>query len=540
MGSAGDGRVHKHARRRGAWRWWRGTAAVLAVGACALAPTAHASDLFTLDSQVSSFAPIVADSAGNGYVTWLHAGNPGSVMFCKLPRGARSCAAPVTLPTPGGAITDEASQPFPILATDFIYVVAPRYVDNDTLIYRSADGGKTFSLWRVPKLSYSGKTGPEDVVPTNTNGTLYSGGPTGGSGQLYFEIGASNPGLGFSFSTWEMTFPQDVGVPGFGESGLSYENVGAGLVGGSTLGGTSSGELVNAYWLESTPPVLAYFRWSASRGLPNAPGQGGWVGPTTVSANGYLPRLSSGPAGMFMLSADGTSPSNDPGKVDVRKYDPVSHTFGGPANLFALTPAQTSFADGGGLDENATTGELAAVWPVFGGAATVMRLYVSTNGGASFAGGQEIATIDHGYAIADNARVALASDGSGFLTFREGGGIRVADLYPLATQFKLLSSGGGAIGLPLTCTAPHGHCHVIASITAGTARAAALRTRAGAVLARGSFDLAAGASRILKLRLTTRGRSALRGHRKGLKATLTLTIGGIGAAHTTTAAVTIR
>jgi hypothetical protein len=92
--------------------------------ACAPATSARGADLFTLDTRAASFAPVVVDSAGNGYVAWLRAGTPGDVMFCKLPRGARACAAPVALAPPGGAPTDEASQPFPIVTSDFIYVVA--------------------------------------------------------------------------------------------------------------------------------------------------------------------------------------------------------------------------------------------------------------------------------------------------------------------------------------------------------------------------------------------------------------------------------
>jgi hypothetical protein len=536
---AADTRTPAQRPRRSRVRraWWRhGVAAALAFGVGALAPVAQAANLFTLDPHGDSFAPVVVDSAGNGYVAWLHAGSPASVMFCKLPRGAKSCAAPITLPVPGGGVTDEASQPFPILASDFIYVVAPRYVDDDTLIYRSADGGKTFSLYGVPPGSYSGKTGPDDIIPTNTKATPYSGGPTSLPGELYFEIGASNPGLGYSFSTWGMTFP-----PAGGSTALSFSNVGAGLVGGSTLGVTGAGDAVEAYWLESTSPVIAYYRWSATSGLPSAPEQFGWGGPTIVTTNGYLPRESAGPAGLFMLSADGTSSAANPSRLDVRKYDQASHAFGTPTTLATLTPGETGYADGGGLDQNSTTGELAAVWPVFGDPVTIMRLYVSTNGGASFSAGQEVAAVGHGYADSDNARVALASDGSGFLTFRDNGGIEVADLYPLATQFKILSSIDGAVDLPFTCTAPHGTCRVVISITVGARTAAEDRRRAStAILARGKFTIAAGRSRTLRVRLTPAGRKAFGQRRGPLHATLTLRLTGGRARDVITTPVTIR
>jgi hypothetical protein len=515
--------------------------ATLLLGIAALAPGARAANLFTLDPQADSFAPVAVDSTGDGYVTWLRSGSPvDSIMFCKLPRGATTCGAPISLPIPGGQATDGPSQPFPIVASDFVYVVAPRYVDNDTLIYRSADGGKTFSLYDVPPLSFSGKTGPDDVIPTNTNGTLYRGGPTSSSGQLYFAVGASNPGLGYSFATWGMTFPQDVGEPGFGSSGLSFNNVGPGLVGGSTLGVTTAGETVAAYWLQSTPPVIAYYRWSAASGLPSAPGQAGWVGPQTAS-DGYLPRLSSGPAGLFMLSADGSSPSADPARLDVRRYNETSEAFGNPAVLATLTRTQTAYADGGGLDENDATGELAAVWPVFQNGSPVIRLYISDNAGASFAGGEAIASVGNGYNGNDNARVAVAGDGTGFVTFRDHSGIEVADLYPLAAQFHLLSAHGATVNVPFLCTAPHGSCRIVVSITAGAHKASVTRRHANtAVLAYGSFKVAAGRSKTVRVRLTPTGRELLHLHQGALKGTLTLSQTGAGATHTTSAGVTIR
>jgi hypothetical protein len=516
---------------RPAHRGRRAVLLALILCACAPATSARGADLFTLDTRAASFAPVVVDSAGNGYVAWLRAGAPGDVMFCKLPRGARGCAAPVVLAPPGGAPTDEASQPFPIVTSDFIYVVAPRYVDNDTLIYRSADGGRTFSVYVVPVGSYSNMTSPDDVIPTNTNGTPYSGGPTSGGGALYFQVGASNPGLGFSYSTWGMFFPPETGVP----SELSFSNVGPGLVGGSTLGVTGSGELVAAYWLDSTPPTVAFFAYSYNKSRPSFE-QRFWLGPRTVVSDGYLPRLSGGPAGLFMLSAQGTSSTPTPSKVEVRRYDPASQTFTGATGVLALAPGQASLFDGGGLDQNGTTGELVAVWPAFAGSSTAMRLYVSTNAGASFSGGQEIASVGRGYAVNDNARVAVAADGSGFLTFRDAGGVKVADLYPLAKGFSVLSVRGGAVYAPFTCTAPHGSCRVLASITAGGGHAAA--RRAGVLLASGAFTVVAGTAKKLKIGLTAAGRRALRAHRR-VKATLTLTQTGTGARHTTLAPVAI-
>ncbi len=69
-----------------------------------------------------------------------------------------------------------------------------------------------------------------------------------------------------------------------------------------------------------------------------------------------------------------------------------------------------------------------------------MRLWTSSNGGASFVAHGAVASIGHDFAGASNARLALASNGGGFLTFRDSGGLEVSDLVPLPTKHSQRNS----------------------------------------------------------------------------------------------------
>ena len=60
-----------------------------------------------------------------------------------------------------------------------------------------------------------------------------------------------------------------------------------------------------------------------------------------------------------------------------------------------------------------------------------MRLFSSTNGGASFAE-TDVAHIGGAYSLNDNAQLAIADSGAGWLTFLDEGGLKMADTSPVA------------------------------------------------------------------------------------------------------------
>jgi hypothetical protein len=117
-----------------------------------------------------------------------------------------------------------------------------------------------------------------------------------------------------------------------------------------------------------------------------------------VVGAGYLPRLADGNAGLFLLSEDSVHHAAQPSLVDIRKYSTATHTFGAPHRLAANGAGAADLFVGGGLAQNDDTGELAAVWPDFSDTGTsVMRLWLSTDGGSRFSPAESVATVGSAY-----------------------------------------------------------------------------------------------------------------------------------------------
>lgn len=540
-------------------------ACALACGA--LAGPAWASDQFTLDSQPDSFGAIVTDAAGDAYITWDHKASPADVpTFCKLASGAHACTYRVGLTLPSGS-TESPLQPFPVVGPNgLVLVIANRYVADDTLIWTSTNGGKNFGAPHdIPLItspqpglngdesySYAGLTGVDDLVPVNyTNFDLYDEGTAAGtvpgsktaSGvpAVGWIESSTNPGLGWNFDSNNEAYG---GFPGVTE--FDFNNPGSGGVAGSTIGVSGFGstslaatsDWVEAYWLLSTPVSLDYYYYSyTGRGTSSAPPvQGAWSGPHSLG-DAYEPRLAGGAAGLFLLSVNAPNGTGPATVVQIRKYDPVTHTFGSPLTL-AHEPSGGELFDGGGLGENLETGELAAVWPQFGTSeGDLLRLYLSSDGGKHFSPGQYIANAD-GFQDNDNARVAVADNGTGFVTFLDDTGLQISDLYPLSSQYHKLKGKKGRHGreivlVPVTCPAAKGKCDVRVSL------ARPHKGRPG-TLASHHFSIEAGTT-TLKLVLDRAGIRLLAADHGRLRAILTLVIRPHGAAaHAISAHVAIN
>ena len=374
--------------------------AILMIGAAGAA----ANNRFTLDAGAASPGNVITDAAGTAYVAWTHAGGTtfDTPRFCKIPRGG-TCPAPLALPIPGATtISDGVAGAFPVFgAGSTMYVVAPRHVLNNVVLYTSNDGGASFDGGAIiaGPGSYSSKTNPTDVFRT-----------AGGN----FHVGAYNPGLGFS------TFPA-------GQGAISFTDPGPGGVASSAMGLDASGRPVMAYWNLSTPPYpLRFYRFGGTNPITT---EANWTGPTTIT-NGYEPHLAGGTSGLFLVSQDYGALST-PTVLNVRKYDGT--TFGAPLTL-ATDPATFDLFAGGEITQS-PSGRIAVAWPGqrAGDNLFVMRLFVSTDGGASFGAPTNVAALGSGYAIEDNAQLATADDGGGWLTYRDGQGLQVADLNPVPT-----------------------------------------------------------------------------------------------------------
>lgn len=366
-----------------------------------LAGSAAANDLATLDANPTSNGNVVEDAAGNAYVAWTSRSAAGADVpkFCRIAPGGP--CAPISFAVPGGAIVDGAAGAFPVLGPgSTVHVVAPRYVRNDVLVWTSTDGGNSFGP--VNEINfYSSKTNPTDVFLQGST----------------FLIGAYNAGLGFSTAE-----------TGGGGGALSFAEPGVGGVASSSMGLAGTNPVI-AYWNISGPPYpLLFYRYKGA-GSPNS--ELNWEGPVKV-ADGYEPVLAGGPGGLFMASQD-YSGGQYPSAINLRRFE--GSGFGPPRTL--ANDATTDLFVGGAIAQSPSGNRLAVAWPGTRAAdgASVMRLFSSADGGATFTE-SHVSRIGDAFAINSNADLATNDAGVGWLVYRDGGGLRLADLTPIAAVEK--------------------------------------------------------------------------------------------------------
>ncbi len=450
----------RHRKHFAGWRSRLGVAFV----ACAIvgvAPgSAGAVNVFTLDSSPGGRAGVAVDSAGTGYFAWEHEETSSSdvTQFCKVPRGGK-CTNPIVLPTPplnpAPFDSTDVSAAFPVLGGgSTVYVVGPRYVAGDVVVWTSTNGGSSFGP--AEQVTQSGAyqgTDPTDVLLSGAN----------------FFVSSHNPGLYFTSVQSGSTTTHDADLtPANGSTNMT----------GSTLGlagGGPYGSPVEAFsMLNGGQPQTIGYRSYNGTGDPNDAAN--WSAPAQVTA-GILPSLAGGPKGLFLASQDAANGTYTP--VNVRKYVPGSG-FGPPVTL------QTSSSDvnAGNMFETPGSGQLLVAWqgPTLSDGGAGIRLYRSTNGGASFASVGDVAEGTPNYAVyPDSIRVAAADDGQGFLSFLDDGGgqelLRVADLNPIPA---LAAGKPRVVGTTITdkvLVNTNGKLTATSRITNGQALASAVRAK---------------------------------------------------------------
>lgn len=391
----------------------RGVRAVLAalgllvMLAVAMPGAAGATNLFTLDSSPAGPAEVAVDQSGAGYFGWVHSPGGGAsdqAMFCKVARGG-TCSSPIILPG-GPGDSGDTDGAFPVLGSgSTVYVVGPRFIEQDVVIWTSTDAGITFG---APVLESS------NGVSAGSDPTDVLAAPSGG-----FYLSSHNPGLTFTSTdaSGGGTAPVTDLTPPGGSTNLSGSALGL-------AGGGPTGNPVEAFSLLTSPQTVSFRSYSGTGSTSDA---SSWNAPSQVS-QGTLPSLAGGPSGLFLASQD-LDPAGQDNQVNVRKYTPGSG-FGTPV---ATLQTDTSTDNSGQILQTAG-GRLLVAWqgPPRADGGVAIRLYESTTGGTSFTRVGDIAEGTPFVGITD-FRLAAANDGQGFLTFNEisGAGLRVADLKPI-------------------------------------------------------------------------------------------------------------
>lgn len=326
---------------------------------------------------------VAVDAAGTAYIAWRGTGDPASLEFCRLPRGATACDARSAITAPGNTI----SRPFVVVLGARVEVAQFRY------------GGD------VPGFSALYKFGSDDRGMTFAAGEVV--------GKVDFNEAVNGPGDTLS------------GVANASSIGGAFQNV--------PLGGGSSGEVYAQLWgvdhpyegtvgmVDAATPLVVYLEGNGHGQFRRYDGSGdlndaaNWT-PAVNLGSSDQPKLAGGPNGLFLFAMDLSAP---PYSVYVRKWNGT--TFGTRAHIASGSEVPLdAFQD--------AAGRLHLVYTHGRGPFALM--HAVSDDGTNWRTG--VATVLAGRGINDT-RVAVAPDHIGVTVWSAGGNggqIRVAAIGP--------------------------------------------------------------------------------------------------------------
>ncbi len=372
---------------------------LIATVCLAVPPTAHAATPFTAGSGAAPTVAVGPD--GTGHVVWETTETDTAVGYCRISAGATSCNRTDLLPFPG--IENQRAS-----SKARVFTPAP----NKVVIVAGC--------WLCP-------TGVQDRtyrwISTN-NGTSFG---------IPAEIGNGPETAGFG--TWLENVGIFVAASGSfvkaaatnGAEGVQYATGGIFVYGPEVVRVQGSNELVAAtndlevvkygvYYkntLLNVPSINTESNWEVDKTLPS---------PEPDNSD---TALNSGPNGVFLTYRWFVALDSH---VGLRRYDPVTNTFGGQIYVEGPDPIENnslqepdSFQD--------PSGRIHVVWStLFGGGR--LRYTVSDSSAGNFSAAATLARSEGFY----EPEIAAGADGHGFVTWTPGstGAIRVVPIDPQA------------------------------------------------------------------------------------------------------------
>ena len=327
------------------------------------APAAWAGEPFTIGEGDSPH--LLVDPDGTAHVVWSNTVTD-RVHYCQVPRGATTCARSIQF-APGfdpGAV-------FVLRDGANLHVAMGYNATSDTFLWTSGDNGATWSSTGAGLKVYDfGDGRPADMMT----------GPQAGQ----FTVASFNPGINVwapSFTNAEQGSTTHASLPTGGVSSLGYDVQVAPTTDGGLV--AVANNLANLYFWRMNPGLDP----SVTGNWSNAPAL---IGPGGDSA------VAGGSSGTFLMANDNSS------HVSILAWN-----GGGFTPVFAAdeNPYINDISVG-------PAGGIAAIWRR-NGSPNVMRLALSTDGGASFG----LRNIVYEDVVMADMDVALASDNEGWVVY---------------------------------------------------------------------------------------------------------------------------
>jgi hypothetical protein len=324
---------------------------------------------------------LAVDVVGTGYLAWNGPENPTSLQFCRLPRGASTCATRTTIAVPAG--TTSGSRPFLFVSGSGVRVLQYRYPASGT----------------TPAGLYA--------FTSTTSGATFAAGVMVGT--VAVEEGVMGPGDTFS------------GVPVNTEMAFQSVPLGGGAAADKAVLSTTHQNQAAVGLVDAATPLAVFTQdtaaqWRRYAGSGSLNDSANWTPALDVGVASY-PKLAGGPSGLFLLAGDGAA------SLNVRRWNGSGF---GPSTTVGPGSSPTSH-----LTQDAA-GRLHAVFQR-DSADPLQLIHAVSDDGVHWRSGtlvtQEIAT-DGGI---QDVRVAVAPDHIGLAVWHAGlaaGDVRVTPVGP--------------------------------------------------------------------------------------------------------------